>query len=102
MRRAAPAAVAAAVRGKGHELKTTPALLASDEVHLEKAVVTADSLHCQDLTAHLITREKGGDYLFQVRANQPTWHPHAQEQLAAARPLFPPSTPGAAASKNGP
>jgi hypothetical protein len=97
----APVAVAADVRGKGHELKTTQALLASQEVNLENAVVTADSLHCQDLTAHLITREKGGDYLLQVRDNQPTLHRHAQIQLAAALPLFAPPTPGVAASKNG-
>lgn len=97
----APVAVAADVRGKGHELKTTQALLASDEVHLENAVLTADSLHCQDLTAHLITRDKGGDYLLQVRDNQPTLHRHAQTQLAGARPLFAPPTPGAGASKSG-
>lgn len=97
----APVAVVADVRGKGHELKATQALLASEEVNLENAVVTADSLHCQDLTAHLITREKGGDYLFQVRDNQPTLHRHAQKQLAGADPLFAPPTPGAAASKNG-
>jgi len=97
----APVAVAADVRGKGHELKTTQALLASEEVQLQNAVVTADSLHCQDLTAHLITREKGGDYLLQVRDNQPTLHRHAQTQLAGAPPLFAPPTPDAGASKNG-
>ena len=98
----APVAVAADVRGKGHELKTTQALLASDEVNLENAVVTADSLHCQDITAHIITRDKGGDYLLQVRDNQPTLHRHAQTQLAAALPLFAPPTPGTGASKNAP
>ncbi len=95
-----PVAVAADVRGKGHELKTTQALLASDEVNLQGAVVTADSLHCQDQSAHLVTREKGGDYLFQVRDNQPTLHRHAQKQLTGARPLFLRPTPGTAASKN--
>jgi hypothetical protein len=83
-----PVAVAADVRGKGHELKTTQALLASNEVNLVGAVVTADSLHCQDQSAHLITRDKGGDYLLQLRDNQPTLHAHAQKQLEGALPLF--------------
>ena len=84
----APVAVAANPKGQGHELKTTQALLASPAVNLHNAVVTADSLHCQDQTAHIITREKGGDYLLQVRDNQPTLHEFAQKQLAAAPPLF--------------
>lgn len=84
----APVAVMADVRGKGHELKLTQSLLASDAVDLRAAVVTADSLHCQDKTAHCITREKGGDYILQVRANQPTLEKYAQAQLAEAPPLF--------------
>ena len=83
-----PVAVMADVRGKGHELKLTQRLLASDAVDLRGAVITADSLHCQDRTAHSITREKGGDYILQVRANQPKLEKYAREQLAAAPPLF--------------
>jgi hypothetical protein len=83
-----PVALAANVEGKGHELKTTQKLLASPEVNLLGATVTADSLHCQDQSAHLITREKGGDYLVQVRDNQPTLHALAQSQLATKLPLF--------------
>lgn len=83
-----PVAVAANVQGKGHELKTTQRLLASPEVNLVNATVTADSLHCQDETAHLITREKGGQFLFQLRDNQPTLHQLAQTQLADQAPLF--------------
>jgi hypothetical protein len=56
--------------------------------------LTADSLHCQDQTAHIITREKGGDYLLQLRDNQPTLHHHARRQLASAPPLFARTTPG--------
>jgi hypothetical protein len=89
-----PVAVAAHPAGKGHELKTTQALLASPQVSLTNAIVTADSLHCQDQTAHIITREKGGDYLLQIRDNQPTLHQHAQDQLARAHPLFARMTPG--------
>jgi hypothetical protein len=83
-----PVALAAHVQGKGHELKTTQALLASPEVSLLNATVTADSLHCQDQTAHIITREKGGDYVLQVRDNQPKLHELAQAKLAGQAPLF--------------
>ena len=94
-----PVAVAANPAGKGHELKTTQALLASPQVSLINAVVSADSLHCQDQTAHIITREKGGDYLLQLRDNQPTLHQHAQDQLAQSRPpLFARTTPGTGGS----
>lgn len=96
-----PVAVAADVRGKGHELKTTQALLASPEVNLLHATVTADSLHCQDQTAHLITRDKGGDYLLQIRDNQPTLHQLAQQQLAQAPPLSPKPTADTAAANSG-
>ena len=88
----APVAVMANPKGKGHELKTVQKLLRSPEVNLSDAVVTADSLHCQDQTAHLITREKGGDYVVQVRGNQPTLQAYAQGQLAGAPPLFRPPT----------
>jgi hypothetical protein len=83
-----PVAVAAEVRGKGHELKRTQALLASPEVNLLHATVTADSLHCRDLSAHVITRDKGGDYVLQVRGNQPSLHQFAQQQLAQAPPFL--------------
>jgi hypothetical protein len=86
-----PVALAANVEGKGHELKTTQKLLASPEVNLLGATVTADSLHCQDQSAHIITRQKG-DYLVQVRDNQPTLHALAQSQLAQGSPLFRPPT----------
>ena len=97
----APVAVSADIRGKGHELKLTQRLLASDAVNLRGAVITADSLHCQDQTAHSITREKGGDYILQVRANQPTLEKYAREQLAEASPLFLPRTAGMDESTNG-
>ncbi len=97
----APVAVRADVRGKGHELKLTQRLLASDAVNLRGAVITADSLHCQDQTAHSITREKGGDYILQVRANQPTLEKYAREQLATAPPLFLPRTAGTDESMSG-
>lgn len=91
-----PVALAANVKGKGHELKTTQALLRSPAVSLINATVTADSLHCQDETAHIIVREKGGEYLLQVRDNQPTLRALAEQQLEGRPPFFPPSTATAA------
>ena len=84
-----PVAVMADKRGKGHELKTAQKLLASPDVNLINAVVTSDSLHCQDNTAHITTHEKGGDYVTQIRDNQPTLHAYAQKQLAQAPPFVP-------------
>ena len=43
-------------------LKTLPAL--------DGKIITADPLHCQRKTAHVIV-EKGGDYLLQIKGNQP-------------------------------
>lgn len=83
-----PVAVAANVEGKGHELKTTQKLLASPQVDLLNATVTADSLHCQKRTAHIITREKGGDFILQVRDNQPKLRQRAEQKLAQQAPLF--------------
>ena len=84
----APVAVRANLKGKGHELKTVQKLLASPEVSLHNAVVTGDSLQCQDQTAHVITREKGGDFVLQIRENQPTLCAYAQRQVADEPPLF--------------
>ena len=84
----APVAVAANTEGKGHELKTAQALLASPQVSLLNATVTADSLHCQKRTAHIITREKGGDFLLQGRDNQPKLRQRAERKLAGEAPLF--------------
>jgi hypothetical protein len=83
-----PVAVMAATAGKGHELKTAQKLLASPAVNLQNATVTTDSLHCQDQTVHTIVLEKGGDFLVQVRDNQPTVHIHAQTKLAHSTPLL--------------
>lgn len=44
---------------------------------LDGKLITADPLHCQKKNARLIV-EKGGDYLFQVKANQPHLFEQAQ------------------------
>ncbi len=59
---------------------------------LEGHLVTADALHCQSETAHLI-RERGGDYLLRLKGNHPALHemvalyfddPHVRASLATA------------------
>jgi hypothetical protein len=49
---------------------------------LEGKMITGDPLHCQKKNARLVV-EKGGDYLFQVKANQP----HLFEQAQALEGL---------------
>jgi hypothetical protein len=44
---------------------------------LDGKMVTADPLHCQRKTARAIV-EKGGDYLLQIKGNQPRLHRQAQ------------------------
>lgn len=59
------------VDGKQNEIPAAQRLLAL--LPLEDTVVTADALHTQDKTARLIV-ERGGEYLFTVKDNQPTLH----------------------------
>jgi hypothetical protein len=55
---------------------------------LEGKTVTADALHCQKQTARAIV-EKGGEYLLQIKGNQPNLLRHAQILAAASPPLLP-------------
>jgi len=68
----APQAVAVYDQKEGTErceLSAAQALLENISV-LDGKLITADALHCQRQLART-TVEKGGDYLFQVKANQP-------------------------------
>ncbi len=56
---------------------------------LEGQTITGDSLHCNRETAGEILR-KGGDYLLQLKDNQPTAREYA-EALTNSLPLFAPS-----------
>jgi Domain of unknown function (DUF4338)/DDE_Tnp_1-associated len=44
---------------------------------LDDKIITADPLHCQRKTARVIV-EKGGDYLLQIKGNQPKLYQQAQ------------------------
>jgi hypothetical protein len=58
------------------ELSAAEALL-EKMPSLDGKIITADPLHCQRQHARAIV-EKGGDYLFQIKANQPKLHEKAQ------------------------
>lgn len=61
------------------------------DLPLAGAVVTADALHTQAKTARYLVEEKKADYVFTVKANQPT----LQADIAAlGLDAFPPSTHG--------
>lgn len=55
---------------------------------LDDKLVTADALHCQKTTARTIV-EKGGDYLLQIKGNQPKLLAQAEALNAqASTPFF--------------
>ena len=66
---------------------------------LDGKVVSADALHCQKLTARTIV-EKGGDYLLQIKANQPALLRQAQAAGAVSSPLLSIPTPDTVGSKS--
>ena len=55
---------------------------------LEQKVVSADGLHCQKATARVIV-EKGGEYLLQIKANQPALLKQAEVAGAVSSPFLP-------------
>jgi predicted transposase YbfD/YdcC len=67
--------------GKGHELDGIQKLLAV--LDLQGSVVTIDALGCNKEIAQMIV-EGGGDYLLQVKDNQPTLHAQVQTLVQEA------------------
>ena len=67
---------------------------------LDGQIVTADPLHCQKKVARTIV-EKGGEYLLQIKGNQPTLHQYAQSVAAATPPLFARPTSATGGTKSG-
>ena len=75
----------------------------AEQGELEAAiVVTGDALHCERESMQLVV-ENGGDFLFQLKADQPTALAEAQRVVAAGTPLLPatPRIVGTAGSNNG-
>jgi len=64
------------------EMKVAQALLSAAS-GLEGKIITADALHCQRETAALIVG-KGGDYILQIKENQPALFARAQARAGAA------------------
>lgn len=81
------------------EMKVAQQLLES-RPHLAGNTVTADPLHCQKETARIIA-EKGGEYLLQIKGNQPTLLQYASTQTQGS-PLLHKSPPVMDASKSAP
>jgi hypothetical protein len=76
-----------AVDEKSNEIPAAPALLAP--IELTGLTVTADALHTQRDLARLLVEEKGADYCFTVKDNQPTLK---QDIATLFEPIaFPPS-----------
>ena len=55
---------------------------------LHGATVTGDALHCEHENMQLVI-ENDGDFLFQLKGNQPTALTEAQRITAAGSPLLP-------------
>ncbi len=57
------------IEEKSNEIPAFPKLL-RDLPQIEYALVTADSMHCQQESARVTTQERGWDYLFGLKENQ--------------------------------
>ena len=62
-------------------------------VDLDGSLVTADALNTQTETARIVVQEKGGDYLFTVKGNQPGVAENVQELYDHLSGAFSPSGP---------
>jgi hypothetical protein len=81
--------------------QTAAAALLEKLPALDGKIITADPLHCQRHLARTIV-EKGGDYLLQIKGNQPNLLKVAQGLDAVpGTPFLPTATPVMAASKPG-
>jgi hypothetical protein len=63
-------------------------------VELEGSLVTADALNTQDQTARIVVQEKGGDYLFTVKGNQPGVAKNVRQLYGSLARAFSPAGPG--------
>ena len=72
-----------AVDTKSNEITAMPELLKLLDLH--EKIVTTDAMGCQKDIAQTIVAG-GGDYIFAVKANQPTLHTEIQAAFATAAP----------------
>lgn len=78
-----------AVAEGSNEIPAVQRLL--QRVDLEGSLVTADALNTQTETARIVVQEKGGDYLFTVKGNQPGVADNVQELYQGLSGAFSPS-----------
>ena len=69
------------VDSKSNEIPAVQELI--DMLDLQGAVVTADAMHCQKVTAEKII-DKGADYILMVKGNQPTLQKELQDAIVGA------------------
>jgi len=76
---------------KSEQSKTEGELTAAKrlyrEMDLSNAIVTGDALHCEAQSMQLIV-EQGGDFLLQLKGNQPTALNEAERTIASQSPLL--------------
>jgi hypothetical protein len=72
---------------KSNEITALRPMLSS--VPLDDVVVTADAMHAQQEAARFLTQEKGADYVFTLKGNQPSVQEKTLRLLGSA---FPPSS----------
>lgn len=58
------------------------------QVNLHNAVITGDALHCERESMHMVV-ENGGDFLFQIKEDQPTAMVEVRRVAASGSPLLP-------------
>lgn len=79
----------AAVAQKSNEIPAVQAVLR--RVDLDGSLVTADAMNTQTETARIVVQEKGGDYLFTVKGNQPGVAKNVQQLYSSLSRAFSPS-----------
>lgn len=78
-----------AVAEGSNEIPAVQAVLR--RVDLEGSLVTADALNTQSETARIVVQEKGGDFLFTVKGNQPGVAKNVQQLYSSLSRAFSPS-----------
>jgi hypothetical protein len=77
---------------KTEKAKTEGELTAAKRLYsvtnIQGATITADALHCERENMHLVV-DNGGDFLFQLKNNQPKALKEAEKIAASASPLLP-------------
>lgn len=80
-----------AVAEGSNEIPAVQAVLR--RVDLDGSLVTADALNTQTETARIVVQDKGGDYLFTVKGNQPGVAKNVQQLYSSLSCAFSPSGP---------